>query len=32
MLEVTIDMSASLNVAIKRCFPNAHRVIDRFHV
>ncbi|SCC65492.1 Transposase, partial [Chitinophaga costaii] len=30
--EVTIDMSASLNLAIKRCFPNAHRVIDRFHV
>lgn len=32
VLEVTIDMSASLNLAIKRCFPNAHRVIDRFHV
>ncbi|PUZ29542.1 DDE transposase [Chitinophaga parva] len=30
--EVTIDMSASLNLAIKRCFPNADRVIDRFHV
>lgn len=30
--EVTIDMSASLNSTIKRCFPNAHRVIDRFHV
>ena len=30
--EVTIDMSASLNLAIKGCFPNAHRVIDRFHV
>jgi transposase len=30
--EVTIDMSGSLNLAIKRCFPNAHRVTDRFHV
>ena len=32
VVEVTIDMAASLNLAIKRCFPNAHRVIDRFHV
>ena len=30
--EVTIDMAASLNMAVKRCFPVAHRVIDRFHV
>jgi transposase len=30
--EVTIDMSASLNLAIRRCFPKAQRVIDRFHV
>ena len=30
--EVTIDMSGSLNSAVKACFPNAHRVIDRFHV
>lgn len=30
--EVTIDMAASLNLAIKRCFPQASRVIDRFHV
>lgn len=30
--EVTIDMAASLNLAIKRCFPGADRVIDRFHV
>lgn len=30
--EVTIDMAASLNNAIKRCFPKAHRVTDRFHV
>lgn len=30
--EVTIDMAASLNLAVKRCFPQADRVIDRFHV
>lgn len=30
--EVTVDMSGSLNSTIKACFPNAHRVIDRFHV
>ena len=30
--EVTLDMSGSLNLAVKRCFPNAHRVTDRFHV
>ncbi|MET3397143.1 transposase [Chitinophaga ginsengisegetis] len=30
--EVTVDMSGSLNSAVKACFPNAHRVIDRFHV
>lgn len=30
--EVTVDMAASLNLAVKRCFPNANRVIDRFHV
>lgn len=30
--EVTIDMAASLNLAVKRCFPQASRVIDRFHV
>lgn len=30
--EVTIDMAPSLNLAVKRCFPNAERVIDRFHV
>jgi len=30
--EVTVDMAASLNLAVKRCFPNAQRVIDRFHV
>lgn len=30
--EVTLDMSGSLNSAVKACFPNAHRVVDRFHV
>ena len=30
--EVTMDMAANMQLAIKRCFSNAHRVIDRFHV
>ena len=30
--EVTIDMAASLNMAVRRCFVKAHKVIDRFHV
>lgn len=30
--EVTMDMAANMQLAIKRCFANAHRVIDRFHV
>lgn len=30
--EVTMDMVANMRLAIKRCFKNAHRVIDRFHV
>lgn len=30
--EVTLDMAASMNLVVKRCFPLAHRVIDRFHV
>ncbi|WP_394367961.1 transposase [Pedobacter gandavensis] len=29
--EVTMDMAANMQLAIKRCFTNAHRVIDRFH-
>ena len=32
VLEVTMDMAANMQLAIKRCFVNAHRVIDRFHV
>jgi len=30
--EVTMDMAASMQLAIKRCFPKAERVSDQFHV
>jgi len=30
--EVTMDMAANMIKAIRRCFSNAERVIDRFHV
>lgn len=30
--EVTLDMAGSMNKIVKKCFPNAERVIDRFHV
>lgn len=30
--EVTIDMANSMHKIVKSCFPNASRVIDRFHV
>ena len=30
--EVTLDMSGSMRKIVRRCFPNAIRVIDRFHV
>ncbi|MBQ7998927.1 MAG: transposase [Bacteroidales bacterium] len=30
--EVTMDMANSMNRIVKRCFPNAVKVIDRFHV
>lgn len=30
--EVTMDMAANMQLAIRRCFTNAHRVIDRFYV
>jgi transposase len=30
--EVTLDMAANMNSAVKRCFPYAHLVTDRFHV
>jgi transposase len=30
--EVTLDMAATMQLVIKRCFPKASRVTDRFHV
>jgi len=30
--EVTLDMSESMHKIVRRCFPKARRVIDRFHV
>jgi len=30
--EVTLDMAESMRKIVRRCFPNALRVIDRFHV
>jgi transposase len=30
--EVTMDMAANMIKAVRRCFPYAQRVIDRFHV
>ncbi|SMO66762.1 Transposase [Saccharicrinis carchari] len=30
--EVTLDMASSMNLIVKKCFPKATRVIDRFHV
>jgi len=30
--EVTLDMANSMHKIVRRCFPNAKRVIDRFHV
>ncbi len=32
VLEVTLDMAAGMHLIVKRCFPYAHRVVDRFHV
>jgi transposase len=32
VIEVTMDMAASMVKAVRRCFRNAERVIDRFHV
>lgn len=32
VVEVTMDMAAKMQLAIKRCFIKADRVIDRFHV
>ena len=30
--EITLDMSNSMHLIAKRCFPNAMRTIDRFHI
>ncbi|MDG5801072.1 transposase [Marinilabiliaceae bacterium ANBcel2] len=30
--EVTLDMAGNMNLIVKKCFPKATRVIDRFHV
>lgn len=30
--EITLDMSNSMGLIAKRCFPNAIRTIDRFHI
>ena len=30
--EITLDMAGSMNKVVKSCFPNATKVIDRFHV
>jgi transposase len=30
--EITLDMADSMRKIVRRCFPNAIRVIDRFHV
>jgi transposase len=32
VLEVTLDMAAGMHQIVKRCFPYAQRVVDRFHV
>lgn len=30
--EITLDLAGSMGLIARRCFPNAMRVIDRFHV
>jgi transposase len=30
--EITLDMAGIMGLIAKKCFPNATRVIDRFHV
>lgn len=32
ILELTLDVAANMNLAVRRCFPKANLVIDRFHV
>jgi transposase len=30
--EITLDLAGSMSLIVKRCFPHAKMVIDRFHV
>jgi transposase len=30
--EITLDMAGNMGLIARKCFPNATRVIDRFHV
>jgi transposase len=30
--EITLDMAGAMNLVVRKCFPNAEQVIDRFHV
>ena len=32
VIEITLDMAANMGLIAKKCFPNAIRVTDRFHV
>lgn len=32
VIEVTLDMAGSMNKIVRKCFPKAVKVIDRFHV
>lgn len=32
VVEITLDMAGSMSLVVKKCFPKAVRVIDRFHV
>ena len=32
VVEVTLDMAGSMNKIVRKCFPKAAKVIDRFHV
>lgn len=32
VLEVTLDLAGNMNLIVRKCFPNATIVIDRFHV
>lgn len=32
VLEITLDLAGSMSLIVKKCFPHARMVIDRFHV